>query len=514
MSERYEPSAASTADASRGVGGTGVPAIPTLTVAYHPALERVGQRVLLPELLGRREVALSRVEPVFTSPDGEAAGPLADACVSRRPLRLRGDGRGGVVVSTRDAGSACLADGCEVAGEYTASASSVDRGVVLEVGRGIVLVLHRLPPPAPGVPRFGMVGESASILALRATCERVAGRDVSVLIEGESGSGKELVAAAIHQASGRRGAPMVSVNMAAVPGQTAASELFGHVRGAFTGASGDRTGLLRQADRGTLFLDEVADTPPDVQLMLLRAIETGEFRRLGGTRTEACDVRVVAATDQDLDALCETGAFREALLHRLAGYRVRVPALRERVDDIPRLVVAFLPSELATSEWLPPGVMVRLLRHGWPGNVRELRNALRRLVIDSDGQRWATPGAGWLPGPMPTLDPGPGEGPASDNRTAPRDIDEVHLLEALRANAWRPAATARALGIARSSLYLLIDGCPAIRKAGDLSVAELERAHAEHGGDVSAMVAALEVSQRGLKRRLAELGVGSSSSSG
>jgi two-component system nitrogen regulation response regulator GlnG len=220
-----------------------------------------------------------------------------------------------------------------------------------------------------------------------------------VLLRGETGTGKELVARALHDHGPRRGGPFVSVNLGAIPRELAAAELFGAQRGAYTGATRDREGFFRAARGGTLFLDEVGEASPEVQAMLLRVLETGEMYPVGGQAKVATDVRILAATDADLDARIREGQFKAPLLHRLAGYEIRLPPLRERREDIGVLFYHFAREELLalgevhrlspedpySAPWLPASIMGRLLRFAWPGNIRQLRNLTRQLVIGSRG---------------------------------------------------------------------------------------------------------------------------------
>jgi len=234
-------------------------------------------------------------------------------------------------------------------------------------------------------PTATMVGSSPQMTELRALIARVAPTEARVLISGESGTGKELVAAAIHAASPRADAPFVRVNCAAIPRELVESEMFGHERGAFTGATERRTGRFEQADGGTLFLDEVGDLSGEAQAKLLRALEAGEIERVGGERAIPVDVRVVSATNKDLERAAKEGQFREDLLYRLNVFPIAIAPLRERPGDIPELVRHF--AALVTQRigrqavTVSPEAMDLLVRHAWPGNVRELANIVERLII-------------------------------------------------------------------------------------------------------------------------------------
>jgi two-component system nitrogen regulation response regulator GlnG len=240
------------------------------------------------------------------------------------------------------------------------------------------------------VPGDRLVGRSAALLEVFKTIGRVAASDVPVLVTGESGTGKELVARAIHQASARAEGPFVAVNAAAIPRELLESELFGHERGAFTGAIEARPGRFREARGGTLFLDEIGDMPLELQAKLLRVLQSGEVTSVGGRRPDHVDARIVAATHRDLDTAVREGRFREDLLYRLRVVPIHIPPLRERPDDIGTLAhhfVARYADELGTGpRVLAPGALERLLAHPWPGNVRELENAVKRALVLSTGE--------------------------------------------------------------------------------------------------------------------------------
>lgn len=242
--------------------------------------------------------------------------------------------------------------------------------------------------------RFGlgaMVGKSTAMKDLYRLIETVANTNATVLINGETGTGKEMVARAIHQASHRRQQRFVAINCSAIPETLLEAELFGHVRGAFTGAVGTREGRIEQADRGTLFLDEVGTMPQQLQMKLLRVLQEREFERIGDPRTVKVDVRVVAATNADLERMVKDGGFREDLYYRLNVVAVRLPPLRERTEDIPLLVTHFVeklqpPSAEAGAMVVSQEAMRRLMAFGWPGNVRQLENAIERALALGGGR--------------------------------------------------------------------------------------------------------------------------------
>jgi two-component system response regulator AtoC len=234
-----------------------------------------------------------------------------------------------------------------------------------------------------------MVGKSSVMASFLQTVVKVAQYDTTVLITGESGTGKELVARGIHQKSGRAGKPFLAVNCGGMPASLLESELFGYVKGAFTGAEKDRNGIFQEANGGTLFLDEIGELPPEAQVKLLRVLQEREVRPVGGVRTVRVDVRVLAATARDLEEEVAAGRFREDLFYRLNVIRLHVPPLRERMEDLPLLCTRLLDRIAAKLDRqppeLPPATLAALLRHRWPGNVRELENALERAMVLADG---------------------------------------------------------------------------------------------------------------------------------
>ena len=327
--------------------------------------------------------------------------------------------------------------------------------------------------------RGGMVGASPAMRALARTIERVAPTEATILIAGESGTGKELVARALHDASARRRGPFVAVNCSALPGELVESELFGVVKGAFTGADRDREGLFQAAGGGTLFLDELGDMSLAAQAKLLRVLESREVTRVGSTKAIRVDARVVAATHRPLAAMAREGRFREDLLFRLQVVTLEIPPLRERREDIVPLALHFAAAS-AAAHGVPPrtlGDAARraLLAHDWPGNVRELRNAIERAVLLAEGET----------------------------------IEPVDLPPAVRETAFRGGA-----------LDLRAPFRPAEAALADLPFAEardeavrafetafLRAALERHGGNVSRAARALGMHRQSLQKMLARLGL-------
>ena len=302
-----------------------------------------------------------------------------------------------------------------------------------------------------------IIGNSPALEAVLEQVERVAPTGSTVLIQGETGTGKELIAHAIHNLSSRCGRPFVRLNCAAIPLDLLESELFGHEKGAFTGAIAQKIGRFELADKGTLFLDEIGDIPSALQPKLLRVLQEQEFERLGSTRTHQMDVRLVAATNRDLMEMVSRGEYRSDLYYRLNVFPIQLPPLRERPEDIPALVTHFVEKfgrrMSREIEHIPPETMSALTSYPWPGNIRELQNLIERAVILSND--------GVLPNPLPA---------AAANRVAValtatvaatpvtttlRDSEHALILRTLEGVGWvigGPKGAAKKLGLKRTTL--------------------------------------------------------------
>jgi len=313
--------------------------------------------------------------------------------------------------------------------------------------------------------RFAMVGTSGRLQKVRELVTRVAPTDARVLITGENGSGKELVARAIHDGSTRKQAPFIEVNCAAIPSELVESELFGHLKGAFTGATSDTTGRFVAANGGTIFLDEIGDLALNAQAKILRALQEGVIVPVGGSKSIPVDVRVIAATHRDLPSEIAAGRFREDLYHRLNVMPIHLPPLRDRRADIPALVSHFVKALGAgpgmTAKPFADDALNKLEKRRWPGNVRELRNAVERLLI-------LAPGAEVTAADIDMVLPPETQGGTDVDRLAAeagdqplpafRELAERAFLTArLQAHGWNIAETARALGIARTHLYAMME---------------------------------------------------------
>ena len=295
-----------------------------------------------------------------------------------------------------------------------------------------------------------IIGKSSALESVLDQVEQVAPTDSTVLIQGETGTGKELIARAVHDSSSRFARPFIKLNCAAIPFDLLESELFGHERGAFTGAIAQKVGRFELADKGTLFLDEVGDIPPGLQPKLLRVLQEQEFERLGSTRTHRVDVRLVAATNRNLAEMVKRNEFRSDLYYRLNVFPISLPPLRERREDIPALVTHFV--ELygrrmgKQIEHIPPDTMSKLIAYQWPGNIRELQNFIERSVIVTSGDV--------LQPPLTSLNSATAA--ESTGEITMEDAERDHILKTLEHTRWvvsGPNGAAARLGIKRSTLY-------------------------------------------------------------
>jgi nitrogen regulation protein NR(I) len=313
----------------------------------------------------------------------------------------------------------------------------------------------------PDAGRDRMIGRTPAMRAIYEMIDKVADTPSTVLITGESGTGKELIAAALHERSQRAPRPFIKINCAAIPRELMESELFGHEKGAFTGAVSSKPGRFELADGGTLFLDEIADIPIEMQVKLLRALQEGEIERVGGLTTQTVDVRLVAATNRDLQQQVEQGRFREDLYYRLAVVPIRLPPLRERAEDIPLLVEHFIAKYNARLDRQIRGIQAEALEllksHHWPGNIRELENAIERCILFSDGPEI---GPADLPEELLPVTAGAVEAPGLEGEQSLKaivkrktaELEKDLIVAALAETAGNVTQAARRLKISRKSL--------------------------------------------------------------
>jgi len=491
---------------------------PALTILAHPNPLRMGERAVLYALREDHPISLSRRTPDFAHPGQVIGTPLNDPYLSRTPLLFRTKSANSITLDPVQTTTPITLDGAELREARTFSNNDLERGITIQLADRVLLLLHVCSrEPNPTDEDLGLIGFSDSILEVRDEIRNVRDLDTPVLLRGPSGTGKELAAQAIHDGNATKG-PFISVNMSAVPPSLAAAELFGAAKGSFTGSSRSQLGFFRAAHGGTLFLDEIGDTPLTIQTMLLRALETGEIQAVGSQTMRKVKVRLIAATDSNLEAHIENQTFRAPLYHRLSGYVIQLPNLRCRLDDLGRLFLHFAKQELNqmgelhrlndpgpdADPWIPPPLMTQLVRFSWPGNVRQLRNVVRQLIIGSrDMQQLQAKGMirELLQTDSATLD----IAHEKPQDLRPRQIPTATLLDVLKRNHWDIKASATALGISRGSLYTLIDKTPGLRKATDLSAEEIESGYARHAGDLDALAEEFRVSHRALRRRIHDL---------
>lgn len=406
----------------------------TLTIVHHPDPRHVGARRPMPP---GASVELGRGEACF------GAGALDDGRISRSHARVTVAAGG---PRLEDTGSR---NGTQLNGDVV-TAAELAEGDVIGLGH-VLLLLHRAPPIQKAREHAALVGRGHRMAQVLAEVELVAPHPTAVLVLGETGTGKELVAREVHRCSGRRGR-FSAVNCGGMADTLLQSELFGHARGAFSGADRERVGLLEAASGGTLLLDEIGDASPTLQVALLRFLQEGEVRRLGSNATTKVDTRIVAATHRPLEELVAAGGFREDLLARLSRWVIHLPPLRERREDIPQLARCFLDRAGASGAQLHHRLALRLLRHGWPRNVRELEVVIERAVIEAAGAAVIplTPGteAALAQAVAPT-EPATAR-PARKPHDRP-GADELRALLAEHAGNVRQVSLA--LGVARNTLY-------------------------------------------------------------
>jgi len=477
-----------------------------MTILWHPQRDRIGEQMLGPAAGGA--IALNRFAPLFARPGmGPDGTPLGERSISREPVHIRFEADGGVAIDHVRGKMGLEINGRLSTGFDHFTAADLERGIVLGLGSQIFVCLHLMRglPRVSKVPALIGVGDAA--LRMREAIGQVAGTTMPVLLLGETGSGKEVAARAIHDLSARRGQPFVAINMATLSESLAAAELFGAVKGAYTGATGNRGGWFAEAGDGTLLLDEIGDTPASVQAMLLRVLESGEYRPLGAGADAVSTARIVAATDQDLGA----GGFSQALRRRLEAFVIRVPALRERREDIGVLVRHFLQAEAPDQEWtLPFDVLSQIFNGEWPGNVRQLAHAMRRVALELK--------AGIVPVleqsmSMPVMPVIPVQPVASVPAPRPvrRKVSELSnddLVEAMERSQWQILAASRQLGVSRPTVYKLLEAHPRIRFPSEIAEEEIRTAWHACEGDLQRCASRLMTPAEALRRHVGLLGIG------
>ena len=330
--------------------------------------------------------------------------------------------------------------------EYLPKPFDVDEAVAL-VRRACLTHRQRTEPPEQIEPLPGIIGEAPAMQEVFRAIGRLSRSNITVLITGESGTGKELVARALHRHSPRADKPFIAINTAAIPRDLLESELFGHERGAFTGAQAARQGRFEQANGGTLFLDEIGDMDPAVQAQFLKVIEEKQYRRLGEVRVRTSEFRLICATNQNLEERVQAGLFRRDLFFRINVFRVTLPALRSMPENLPGLVNSLLRYLTPRAITVDPAVYELMAQYPWPGNVRELRNVLERALVLSSGQLTPDHFKGLLKPPALSA---PGSEPAALKLA---DVETIRIREAMTRFDGDTRKAADALGISRATLY-------------------------------------------------------------
>lgn len=484
-----------------------------LTVLWHPNRQRIGEQAVL--MFQDDCCEVHRTAPDFQRAGSDVGQALDHQGISRTPIRFLRNADGSITVQSSASRMHFEVEGRVVAAGAAAQAQTLGaqqlaNGVVLRLGSSVLLCLGHvglLPSPQRD---SALAGVGRAMARVRSAIAQVAGTQLPVLILGETGTGKELVAQAIHAASARAAQAMVSVNMATLGESLAAADLFGACKGAYTGALGARKGLFAEAHAGTLFLDEIGDTPVQVQPMLLRALETGEYRPLGSARTERADVRLIAATDRNLSS----AGFNQPLLRRLEAYVIAIPPLRERREDIGVLIAQGL-SRLGGGDRpapeLPVSVIQTLCLHDWPGNVRQLQHLLQRLVLAQQaGDPLELPGLEPAPAPSPAAACAP---PAEDVPRAavryrmPASVSEAEMLDALETHQWCVRKAAEHLSLSRPSFYALLYASSAIRRVESIPLDEIDAVVRRAPGDPAYWASQLRTPRESLRRHVQQLGL-------
>jgi two-component system nitrogen regulation response regulator GlnG len=526
--------------------------VPTATIIFHPDTSRIGEVAFLTDLKQSLSTEISRLSPDFSNLDTQRSNCIADPYVSRKPITLKLLNGGIHFTKPSDLTGNVTVNGRLLVSELFIVGDEWQKGIVVSMSNRIVLYLHHSPAIAANPShKHGLLGESNVIHKLRKAISRVADLHVPVLIRGETGTGKELIAQAIHSSSRRTEQSFISINIAAIPESLAISELFGSKKGAFTGATKDRAGYFQQAHNGTLFLDEIGDAHDQVQVALLRTLETGDVTPVGAASSINVDVRLITATDANLEKNIEENRFRSPLLQRLAGFEIHIAPLRKRREDIGRLLIHFLSRELQQVqesghlESTPKNIsfwaafFTKACLYDWPGNVRQLINISQQLAIyNREVEQLSIPdhinelfSPAFNQAPPSNLsqadsntsaldnqnnsdiaqaqttsekDSSPYEKPASPRRK-PSSVTVEELHAALEKSRWDLKATSENLNISRAALYKMIDNTPSVRTAGDICLDELRSAYQNNNADLEKMVDELKVSKAALVRRLKDL---------
>jgi DNA-binding NtrC family response regulator len=482
-----------------------------LTIVWHPDLDRVGEQCIGTSSDGVLE--LSRFLPLFKRPQSDGIS-LGHGGISRAALKIVRNESDAIEIQPPASRMVVEINGIEIYEPIRLAREQVDAGVVLGLGRAVYICLHWMfcLPKNNTIPGFLGVGNAA--IKTRELIRQAANGESPVLLLGETGTGKEVAASAIHALGKRANEKLVCVNMAALNESLAAADLFGAQKGAYTGSHTARNGLFAEADRSTLFLDEIGNAPTSVQPMLLRVLENGEYRPLGAQRDQRSTARLIAATDQDL----YNESFNQALLRRLEGFIIHIPPLRARREDIGVLIVNLIrtnPDKSLAEVILPPPLISQFLNYDWPGNIRQLSHVLKRALLALQ--------LGDLPAfdslvdrsPVRITDSGRQIEVVTEQSAHPKtktqvrrkltDISEQEVLDAMQAHHWYIQGAAHALGISRPSMYKLLEAHSQIRRAEDIPEKEIRQSREASAGDLEKCAALLMTPVEGLRRHIGKL---------
>ena len=479
-----------------------------LTILWHPDRNRIGEQFIAVH----DNLDLGRYQPLFCKPGKDGLG-LGHDGISRQPTRITRNPDDSVTLQASASKMVLEMNGAVVQGTQYLSREQIEQGTIVVLARAVVLCLHFMHGLPRHNPVAGLIGVGSAAILMRDQIIQVAPTNATVLLLGETGTGKEVAACAIHALSQRAKQILVSVNMAALNEGLAAADLFGAAKGAFTGAQNSRGGFFAQAQDATLFLDEIGNAPAVVQPMLLRVLEKGDYRPLGAQADVQSNARIIAATDQNL----YDGSFNPALLRRLEGFTIALPPLRARREDMGLLILHLMQAGDLPSKGeveLPAPLVAQLAAYDWPGNIRQLRHVVRRLLlalsvgemptlatlVESSAARPARAVVG-TDAPVSST-PAPAPAPKRSHKR-PADLSEAQVLAALDNNDWMIQGAASELGISRPSLYKLLEQHPQIRRAEQIDADEIQQVLAAVAGDVEACAARLKTPAEGLRRRLA-----------
>lgn len=471
----------------------------SLIVLWHNDRDMIGRSVQYPKSIGSM-MSVSRFSPIFHDPENTNASALIEPHVSRKPITIERLSSTKFQITPAKSQMTVYVNGNKIGSAVTATLNDHNGIIFITLSNHVILGICQVPITQLAGPHNSLLGISPAINQCRKLINRFAATNLPVMLMGETGTGKELAAGDIHKNSERSNGPLVTINMAAIPQELAVTELFGSKKGAFTGSTHDRVGFFQKAEGGTLFCDEVGDTPPSVQPMLLRALEASNIQVLGVDHTTPINVRFIAATDRSVDLDKDGYRFSKPLYHRLSAAHITMPPLRERKVDIPLLVLHFidqssLSNPLQHTE-MRASQISDLLLYSWPGNVRELKNAVNAIMLGEE------PNLIDCSIPLSSM-----RSSVKEQYRAPASVANDELIAALNKADWLIKPAAESLSISRTSCYELIKKCSVIRSVEDIPLKEMREVMARHPGDLAAWSIALKVPQEALKKHVRSTGL-------